>query len=153
MAIPNKDTTPTPIPPPVDQAEADIGYPGIHLIELKIRAIPASASGAIKSDYGVRIYYGVLGDPTALDKFRLATAPASGDDLPHSVFTRKAKHRFDFPEEDRGKTVFLCLRYENSKQKLLKIGYRHQRWWLYADFMATPPQFLQEKDFQAQPIT
>ena len=46
MAIPNKDTTPTPIPPPVDQAEADIGYPGIHLIELKIRAIPASTSGA-----------------------------------------------------------------------------------------------------------
>jgi hypothetical protein len=31
------------------------------------------------------------------------------------VFTRKPKHEFDFPEEDRGKSVYFCLRYENSK--------------------------------------
>ncbi|MDR0642051.1 MAG: hypothetical protein LBG07_06300, partial [Treponema sp.] len=41
--------------------------------------------------------------------------PLDGDDLPHSVFTRKKKYRFDFLEEDRGKTVYFCLRYENSK--------------------------------------
>jgi hypothetical protein len=115
MGIPNKDTTPTPVPPPADQAEADLLYPGIHLIELKIRALPANRPDAGKGDYGVRIYYGVLGDATATDKFRLASAPASGDDLPHSVFTRKRKYRFDFPEGDRGKQVYFCLRYENSK--------------------------------------
>jgi hypothetical protein len=132
MGIPNRDVTPTPIPPPEDQAEALVSFPGIHLIELKIQPVPAPASSANKSDYGVRIYYGVMGtvefgqSPNSLgaspsaklpaaDKFRLAAAPASGDDLPHSVFTRRAKHRFDFPEEDRSKTVYFCLRYENSK--------------------------------------
>jgi hypothetical protein len=49
------------------------------------------------------------------DKFRLVALPSSGDDLPHSVFTRKRAHQFDFPEADRGKSVYFCLRYENSK--------------------------------------
>jgi hypothetical protein len=43
----------------------------------------------------------------------VAQAPTPADDLPHSVFTRK--HQFDFPEEDRGKSVYFCLRYENGK--------------------------------------
>jgi hypothetical protein len=117
MAIPNHDTTPTPVPPPSTQVEADILLPGIHLIELKIKPASelAGLSATVRSGHGVRIYYGILGDVAATDKFRLTAPPASGDDLPHSVFTRKHKHQFDFPEEDRGKSVYFCLRYENSK--------------------------------------
>ncbi|MDR3234395.1 MAG: hypothetical protein LBT46_12170 [Planctomycetaceae bacterium] len=116
MDIPNRDTSHTPVPPPTSQAEADILFPGIHLIELKIKPYSELAhNAASKSDHGVRVYFGVVGDATAADKFRLAAPPASGDDLPHSVFTRKQKYQFDFPEEDRGKTVYFCLRYENSK--------------------------------------
>jgi hypothetical protein len=116
MAIPNKDTIPTPVPPPTTQVEADILLPGIHLIELKIKPYSELAhNNTARSDHCVRIYYRVLGDVTATDKFRLSAPPGSGDDLPHSVFTRKHKYQFDFPEEDRGKTVYFCLRYENSK--------------------------------------
>jgi hypothetical protein len=84
--------------------------------------LPATAGG-VKTACGVRIYWGVLdsaaapapGAATASDKFRLSAPPASGDDLPHSAFTRKRKHRFDFSEVDRGRRVYFCLRYENSK--------------------------------------
>jgi hypothetical protein len=67
------------------------------------------------SNHGVRIYWGVMGTAAATDKFRLTEVPLNGEDLPHSVFTRRKKYRFDFLEEDRGKTVYFCLRYENSK--------------------------------------
>jgi hypothetical protein len=33
----------------------------------------------------------------------------------HSVFTRKKRCRFDFSEDDRGKTVYFCAHYENAK--------------------------------------
>jgi hypothetical protein len=123
MAIPNHDAVSTPVPPPTTQVEADILLPGIHLVELKIKPLSQLAhDSTARSDYGVRIYYGILGDVTATDKFRLAAPPASGDDLPHSVFTRKHKHEFDFPEEDRGKAVYFCLRYENSKGDAGTLG-------------------------------
>jgi hypothetical protein len=48
------------------------------------------------ADYSVRIYYGVLGKVAAHDKFRLSEPPVTGDDLPHSVFTRKRSRLFDF---------------------------------------------------------
>jgi hypothetical protein len=119
MGIPNRDTIRTPVPPPTTQVEADILLPGIHLVELKIKPYSELAPGTKnRSDYGVRIYYGIVGDVTATDKFRLAAPPASGDDLPHSVFTRKHKHEFDLPEEDRGKSLYFCLRYENGKGKV-----------------------------------
>jgi len=106
------DTTPTPISVPTAQVEADLTFPGIHLVELKkIRPVGGIEPDS-KSDYGVRIYWGIMGPATASDKFRLDGVPASGGDLPHSKFTRRHKEFFDFDGES-GNTVFFCLRYEN----------------------------------------
>jgi hypothetical protein len=63
-----------------------------------------------RSDYGSRIYYGVLppggatGEAAGGTKRELMKAPASGDELPHSRFTRRKKELLDFPAEDSGKT-------------------------------------------------
>ena len=96
------------------QAEADVAYPGVHLIELtRIRAIKTLENDA-RSDYGGRIYWGILGEEAPHDKFRLSAPPVTGGDLPHSVFTRKKKHIFDF-SGDSGKTAWFCLRFENAK--------------------------------------
>jgi hypothetical protein len=62
----------------------------------------------------VRIFWGIMGEPTEKDRFRLSTPPVTGNDLPHSVFTQRKKYRFDF-DGDSGKTVWFCLRYENKK--------------------------------------
>jgi hypothetical protein len=112
MGIPNRDTIPTPIPVPTAQPEADLTFPGIHLVELrKIRPVSGAAPDS-RSDYGVRIYYGFSGPPSEQYKFRLAGEPKTGKDLPYSVFTKRGKERFDFDGES-GNTVYFCLRYEN----------------------------------------
>jgi hypothetical protein len=46
MSIPNKDIIPTPIPPPEARAEADITFPGVHLVELtNIRPVGSFGAG------------------------------------------------------------------------------------------------------------
>jgi hypothetical protein len=116
-----KDTTRTPVPPPTAQAEADITRPGVHLLELHLRAVSGSPPDPHRADYGYRVYYGILPPGGAQveaatgAKRELLKAPVSGDELPHSKFTRRKKELFDFPAEDSGKTVFFCVRYENAK--------------------------------------
>jgi hypothetical protein len=104
---------PSPVPVPEAQPEADLTFPGIHLVELrKIRSVSGSTAPDFRSDYGVRIYYGLSGDPTEAHRFRVTGTPKTGKDLPESIFTRRKKERFDFDGES-GKTVYFCLRYEN----------------------------------------
>jgi hypothetical protein len=116
IGCPVHDPHPTPVPRPKAEPEADITYPGKHLLELaKIRPIVGTMSDEEeKAEFGVRIFWGVMGAPTATDKFRLTAPPETGDDLPHSTFTHRKRFRFDF-DGDSGKTVWFCLRYENEK--------------------------------------
>ncbi|MDR1588482.1 MAG: hypothetical protein LBS57_13595 [Treponema sp.] len=114
MGIPNRDTIPTPVPRPTVQPEADVAYPGVHLIELNhIRTVGAGKDDS-RSEFGVRIFWGIMGPPSLLDKFRLTAPPATGNDLPHSTFTHRKRYLFNF-EGDSGSTVYFCLRYENEK--------------------------------------
>jgi hypothetical protein len=55
-----KDTARTPIPAPTDQTEADISRPGVHLLELYLRPIAGFLPDPHRSDYGFRIYWGIL---------------------------------------------------------------------------------------------
>jgi hypothetical protein len=115
------DTAPTAIPPPTAQVEADLTFPGIHLVELKrIRAV-AGVEPDRRSDYGVRIFWGLGGEANKADKFRVTEAPGSGNDLPHSKFTRRHKERFDFDGES-GNAIYFCLRYENPKGQAGPFG-------------------------------
>ncbi|MDR2194913.1 MAG: hypothetical protein LBP19_10725, partial [Treponema sp.] len=68
----------------------------------------------LRSDYGIRIFWGVMGAATESDRFRLSAPPVKGSDLPHSTFTHRKRYLFDF-DGDSGKTVYFCLRYENEK--------------------------------------
>jgi len=113
MGLTVYDVIPTNVPPPAMPAHGDIHYPAAGLVEIRnIRAVGEHPD--TRADYGVRIYYGILGEPSESDRFRVSAEPRNGDDLPHSVFTRQKKHRFDF-SGDSGKAVFFCLRPENSK--------------------------------------
>jgi hypothetical protein len=90
----------SPISRPFAQPEADILYPGRHLLALaKIRSVAGTMSDEeAKAEFGVRM------DPR----------PLTGNDLPHSLFTHRKKYIFDFDGES-GNTVYFCLRYENQK--------------------------------------
>jgi hypothetical protein len=114
VGIPNHDTIPTPVSKPEAQPEADITYPEVHMVELNHIRTAGAGEDDPRSDYGVRIFWGILGPATERDKFRLATPPVTGEDLPHSTFTHRRRYRFNF-DRDSGKTVYFCLRYENAK--------------------------------------
>jgi hypothetical protein len=116
------DSRHTPVPVPEAQAEADITFPGIHLVELRnIRAVGTAGLPDPRSDYGVRIYYGFSGPASQKFPFRVTGVPKSGRDLPYSLFTRRKKELFDFDGES-GNTVYFCLRYENAKGEAGPFG-------------------------------
>ena len=107
-----KDRIPTSVNAPTMTAEADLTFPTIGRVELHhIR--PSGNIADTRTSYGVRIYYGVLGADDGSPS-RITAPPATGANLPQSVFTRKNRYIFDFPAE-RGKHAFFCIRYENSK--------------------------------------
>ena len=120
LGLKPKDTNPTPVAPPTGQAEADITYPGPHLLMLHIKPIAGTLIDP-KADYGYRIYYGILPpggatpEQATSQRRYLSKATPTGADLPHSKFTRRKKELFDFPADDSGKTAYFCIRYENSK--------------------------------------
>jgi hypothetical protein len=105
------DTKPTPIPPPIDQAEADVTYPAAHTLELHLRPLADSEPDPHRSDYGFRVYFGILppGGATlevaASPKRELMKIPVTGDELPHSHFTRRKRERLDFSQEESGKMI------------------------------------------------
>jgi hypothetical protein len=55
------------------------------------------------------------------EKRELMRPPVSGKELPHSRWTRRRKERFSF-DGDSGKTVYFCIRYENSKGEAGEFG-------------------------------
>ncbi|MDR2093266.1 MAG: hypothetical protein LBP58_08140 [Azoarcus sp.] len=73
------------------------------------------------SDYGYRIYHGILPPGGASveaatgPKRELLKAAVTGDELPHSRFTRRPIELFDFEQTDSGKTVYFSVRFENAK--------------------------------------
>jgi hypothetical protein len=106
-----KDSTPTPVAAPTAPADGELAFPAKGMIDVvKIRAGGANADR--RASYGVRIYYGILGEK-GKGAFKLAAPPATGDDLPRSVFTKTKSYSFDFTAE-RGNQAFFCMRYENS---------------------------------------
>jgi hypothetical protein len=114
LSLHSPDTVKTDVPVPALEAVADIAYPAPHLVELKnIRPLGEGADDP-RAEAGARIHFGVLDAPDARNKWRIASPPATGDDLPHSRWSRHKKEVFDF-EGDSGKTAYFCLRFENTK--------------------------------------
>jgi hypothetical protein len=111
LALPHPSS---PIPRPYNQVEADLGFPGLHMVELRNIRPVAGIPPDPRSDYGVRIHFGLTGTPTDRFRFRLTQPPKSGNDLPYSIFSRRKKEGFDLDGES-GNTIYFCLRYENSK--------------------------------------
>jgi hypothetical protein len=108
-------TPPSPIPRPEAQVEADMTFPGVHLVELvNIRPVGTAVIPNSRSEHGVRIYFGLSGPPNGEYRFRLEAPPEKGSDLPYSRFTRRRRERFDF-EGESGSRIWFCLRYENAK--------------------------------------
>jgi len=107
--LPLRDVIPTVIPPPAIPVTGILTFPAKGLVEMtKIQ--PAGGTRDERAKHGVRIYFGIVGGAVKA----IPERPSTGDDLPHSVFTRRKRFRFDFTGES-GKEAFFSMRYENSK--------------------------------------
>ncbi|MDR0599451.1 MAG: hypothetical protein LBG84_05140 [Treponema sp.] len=111
-----RDLSPTPETEPSAQPEADLVFPGVHLIELKNIRPAGGARPGDGSDCGTRVYFGLSGPPSSEYKFRLTEPPASGRDLPYSEWASAKKLLLDLDGES-GNTIWLCLRYETKRGK------------------------------------
>ena len=109
------DNTRSGVPVPRLEAEGDVRFPDYGIIEVvNIRARGDMSREDRRAYRGVRIYYGLTGTPTPLDPFRLIEAPIAGYQLPHSIWTQRKSHRFDFHGES-GNRIYICLCFENGK--------------------------------------
>lgn len=106
LGLKPKDTTPTTIGKPTAKGIVNITYTKNGALQANISFADSSAASD-KSNYGFRIFYGVFSKDDA--------APSSGKDLRESKFSRVKKVVFDFEPEDKGKTAYFCVRFENSK--------------------------------------
>ncbi|MDR2516066.1 MAG: hypothetical protein LBC88_01645 [Spirochaetaceae bacterium] len=110
-----QDSTKTDIPAPRLEAEGDVRFPDYGIIEVvNIRARGDMGAEDRRAYRGARIYYGLTGNPTPLDLFRLTEAPVAGYQLPHSTWTQRRNHRFEFQGES-GNRIYICLCFENGK--------------------------------------
>jgi hypothetical protein len=121
-----RDLIPTPVPVPVNHAGVEVVKWAPHALGL--RYFTATEIGDVKSDYGVRVYYGLVpsGASAAVNGkvffsrltagvYELASLPITSEDLPNSFFTRRMKSILEFPSEASGFTCYLAARFENSK--------------------------------------
>jgi hypothetical protein len=101
---------------PSAQPEADLIFPGIHLVQLvRIRPVGGRRPGD-GSECGVRVHYGLTGAPTTKHPFRLEEIPQTGWGLPYSVWASRKKMWFDF-EGESGNQVYFSLQYERGTGK------------------------------------
>jgi hypothetical protein len=106
---------------PTAQPEADLTFPGIHLVELiRIRPVSGRKPGD-GSECGTRVHYGLTGAPTTKHPFRLEEVPLTGLRLPYSAWASRKKIRFDFDGES-GNTVYFSLQYERGTGKTGPFG-------------------------------
>ena len=122
LGLKPEDKEPTTIELPTAQAEADISYPGTHLLELHIKTVPGMDASS-PAHYGFAIHYGLMpsGGATVEQalgvKHYLMKPPASCEELTLKQFTRRKRETIVFSPLETGMTAFFCIRYENSKGK------------------------------------
>ena len=105
MELPVYDRTPTAVAEPTGMAKLSFSLTLPTQLMVHIEPIEADSQDR-RVNYGSRIYWGFpdAGDPTP-----------QGRNLRESRFTRRKKELFTFAPEDSGRTVYFCVRYENSK--------------------------------------
>jgi hypothetical protein len=102
--IPIHKTKHTPIPVPTTYPEVEIDTSVIRQIGIHFRDYRSENKAKPFGVHGAEIRWDKLENP-----------PANVEDLKHSSFDTKTPLILTFEESDRGKRVYFCLRWENTK--------------------------------------
>jgi hypothetical protein len=104
MGLPLHDTTRTPVPPPSTIPEMELDSSIIRQIILHFKDNGSEKRGKPHGVHGIELRWSLLETP-----------PASVEDLKNSAFDTATPYVFSFDETDRGKTIYICPRWENNK--------------------------------------
>jgi hypothetical protein len=102
-----KDKTPTTIPPPSTRPYHIIKVVDSRRIEVDFQDEKTTSKAKPYGCLGAVVYYAVL-----------ATPPTKPESLTRTVLATRTPHKLEFTEEERGKTVYIALRWQNEKGQL-----------------------------------
>ncbi|MDR1103255.1 MAG: hypothetical protein LBL42_05810, partial [Tannerella sp.] len=104
MSIAIRDTTRTPVKPPKTYPEFIIDTSIIRCLLILFWDLGSKSKAKPHGVHGAEICWVILDHP-----------PLSVDELIHSGFDTRSPFKLKFDESERGKTVYFCLRGENSR--------------------------------------
>ncbi|MDR1745971.1 MAG: hypothetical protein LBR49_01690 [Tannerella sp.] len=100
---PSGDRTPTPVPTTYPDYTVDTSV--IRQLAVHFRDHNSESRAKPEGVHGVEIKWGFGG----------ALLPADGEELPNSVFDTHSPYTITFAGSERGRTVYFCLRWENTR--------------------------------------
>jgi hypothetical protein len=106
MGLPLHDNTRTPTPPPSTIPEAEIDSSIIRQLTIHFKDNGSKKRGKPQGVHGVEIVWDIT-----------ETVPTSMDEFKNSAFDTASPYTFTFNENQRGKRVFFCLRWENARSE------------------------------------
>jgi hypothetical protein len=104
MGIPVPDTKPTPVKVPDSEPVVQVKTPHAGVIELHITDSASEKRAKPAGTHGCEIAWAILGAP-----------PADWTELIHSGFCTRTPFKLTFSGNERGKTVYFALRWENTR--------------------------------------
>ncbi|GHU24903.1 hypothetical protein FACS1894172_04590 [Spirochaetia bacterium] len=104
MGLPLHNTVRTKIPAPSTFPELEVKNPVIRQITVRYKDSKSDKRGKPHGVHGIELRWSFL-----------EYDPASVNELSHSAFSTASPYTFTFNEIDRGKTVYICPRWENNK--------------------------------------
>jgi hypothetical protein len=104
MGLHVHDTTPTTIPVPTTRPEIDIDVLDFRRLKIIFHDMDSSSKARPYGVNGAVIAYAVLPEP-----------PANPESLTHTVLATRTPHILEFTEEERGKTVYVAICWQNEK--------------------------------------
>jgi hypothetical protein len=104
MGIVIRDTSRTPVKPPKNYPEFIIDTSIIRCLVIFFWDLGSKSKAKPHGVHGAEIRWAILDKP-----------PLSVDELVHSGFDTRSPFELTFNESDRGKMVYFCLRWENTR--------------------------------------
>ncbi|GHU23823.1 hypothetical protein FACS1894172_15140 [Spirochaetia bacterium] len=111
----------TDIPAPTAIPGMEFSHPGFGQVTVHLKPMIGSIESAKKSNYnfniryGIRPFNGATVEEALGQKRYLVNIPTQAEDLPQSNFIKHMKETFTFGQDEVGKTVYFCVRYQNAK--------------------------------------
>jgi hypothetical protein len=104
LELPVLDPVRTPKPTPDNAPECEISFPGPRRLHIRIRRPGAHTWGRDPNAAGAVIVYDFCDEP-----------PLNHNGFTNSLFASRAHFSFEFPEEDRGKTLYFAICWQGGK--------------------------------------